>query len=713
MDKWRRTVRAGAICALACAAWTTTAAPLRSLVNEPAATDRVIVKWRDSGVAAVQIDTTEGRTARLSAATGISLSPVRAIRQRLDVMRLASPMTGMALRHVLNRLKADPSVQYAEADELRYALGIPNDPRFAAGSDANGSWSGQWYLNDPDSTAPAAIGATTAWDTATGAGYVIAILDTGVDLAHPDLGSYGSGGKLLPGYDFVCNDSGSNCASSTAGNTYLVANDGSGWDADPTDPGDWISAADLARSDGFFKGCGGGTNQDQPLNSTWHGTRVAGIAAALTNNGVGTAGVAPDALLLPVRVIGKCSGYVSDIVDGMYWAAGLTAADLTANAVPANAYPATVINMSLGASSACTQTEQDAVTAIVQAGHAIVVAAGNDGGPVGAPANCQGVISVAGLRHIGTKVGYSDVSSTAAAITIAAPAGNCVNLNPNYPWTLPCVYSIETTSNDGLTTPGNPFYTYALFAPTYTGNDLNEGSVGTSFAAPIVSGVVAMMVQANPSLTSQQVVARLQASATPFPTPAVPATGGICHVATLATDSKGKYTDLQNSDCQCTAASCGAGMLNAAAALVQALAPIAHVTTSVTTATVGQSVTLDGSASTAAAGQVITGYQWTSDPSIGIANATSAVAKLIFPALRPITVTLTVTDSMGRQDQATATINSKLLSAGGGKGAMDPGELGILAFGAGAVFLRRRLRSPVMLGGWLPTVGRRTTVEES
>jgi len=714
--RWRRALTAGAGLVLAGAALTASAAPWRGFPAAQTATDRVIVKWRDSGVAAVQIATTEARTARLSAATGVALSPVRTIHDRVDVMRLESPMAGMALRHVLSRLKADPFVLYAEADERRYALAAPNDPRFSAGSDANGQWDGQWYLNDPNSTTPAAIGATTAWDTATGSGYVIAIIDTGVDLTHPDLGTYGAGGKLLPGYDFICNDSGSNCTSTTASNTYLVANDGTGWDADPTDPGDWISLADLQRSDNFFKGCGGGTNQDQPINSTWHGTRVAGIAAALTNNKdsngnyVGIAGTAPDALLLPVRVIGKCSGYVSDIVAGMYWAAGLTNTDIVNNAVPTNLHPATVLNLSLGASSACTQTEQDAVNAILQDGHAIVAAAGNDGGPVGAPADCRGVISVAGLRHIGTKVGYSDVSSTASAITIAAPAGNCVNVNSGYPWALPCVYSIETTSNDGLTVPGHPTYTYALFAPGYaaTANVLNEGSVGTSFAAPIVSGVVALMVQANPNLTSARLIARLQASATPFPTPASPATGGLCHVAALTQDSNSKYTDLQTSDCQCTSATCGAGMLNAAAAVSQALNPLASITTSVSSATVGQSVTLDGTGSTASNNLPIAAYQWSASSGVSIANAHSAVAKLVFPALRPITVTLTVTDSMGRQDTATATINSKLLSAGGGRGALDPTALAFLALGAATVFVRRRRRSLVMLRVGLPTVGRRT-----
>ena len=660
------------------------AAPFRARAAE-LPTDRIIVKWRETGVVTTQMDSPVERTAALSRMSGVKLTALHAIHERLDVVRLAAPLRGEALRQALNRLRNDPAVQYAEPDAKRYILATlpadyPNDPRFNSGSDAAGSWQGQWYLKDPaldtatNTTTLSAIGATSAWKNPTGLantpitglGFVIAVLDTGVDLTHPDLQN-----KLYPGFDFVCNDSTTNCLSSTAGNTYWIANDFNGWDSDPGDPGDWISVTDLDPVSGHFAASCGDPDPttDHHRDSSWHGTRVAGIAAAQTNNGAGIAGVAPDAQILPVRVIGKCGGYLSDIVAGMYWAAGMSNAAITG--VTTNLHPAHILNLSLGAGSACTQTEQDAVTAITQAGHVVVAAAGNDGGPVAAPANCLGALSVAGLRHVGTKVGYSNVSSTAAAISIAAPAGNCFNVLGSRPWTLPCLYSIETTSNDGLTGPGKPFYTYSLLTQGSAINYDNEGTLGTSFAAPLVAGVVALMAQANGNLTVSQLIARMQAAATPFPVPATLPKGGICHVASLAQDAKGQYTDVQNADeCQCTTATCGAGMLNAPAAVAAAQFPIASLTTSTDRAALGESVTLDGTSSSAATGYSLA-YQWKADPDVGIANASSAVARLVFPATRPVTVTLTVTDGAGRQDRLSKSIDSKAVKSGGGTGGFD------------------------------------------
>ena len=130
----------------------------------------------------------------------------------------------------------------------------------------------------------------------------------------------------------------------------------------------------------------------------------------------------------------------------------------------------------------------------------VVVSAGNEGGPVDEPANCPGAVGVAGLRHAGTKVGYS---SLGPEVALAAPAGNCVNITPG----TPCLFPINTTSNSGTTTPGSSTYTDQLNA-----------SLGTSFSAPIVSGIAGLMLAANGNLGATQMRARLREGASgPFP----------------------------------------------------------------------------------------------------------------------------------------------------------------------------------------------------
>jgi serine protease len=669
-------------------------------------TNRIIVKWREAGVAAVQIDSLLGRTARLRAATGMRLDGVRSVAARLDVVRLRDRGAEATMRDAVQvavaRLRADPSVEFAEADERIFILAAPDDPRYVGGSDAIGSWQGQWYLGDPSATAPAAIGAVTAWDTNQGANINVAVLDTGVVLDHPDLAGQFLVVKnttTLIGRDFVCNDV-LTMACDAQGSQYYTANDGDGWDANPADPGDWISAADLQIKDPndatgtsyLYAGCGGGTNHDQPVDSSWHGTRVSGILAAATNNAIGIAGAAPGVHIMPVRIIGKCAGYTSDLVAALYWAGGLSNAVL--GSLPAPSIHANIINLSLGNRLPCSQAEQDAINALNAASVLVVAAAGNDGGPVGAPANCTGVLSVAGIRHIGTKVGYSNISSTAAAVSIAAPAGNCINTGVNQP----CLYSLDTLSNEGKTVPMQPSnaltsYTYSSFNAGYAGNSLNNANIGTSFASPLVSAVAAMMASVNGNLLPSEVIQRMQEASTPFPVPATAATGGICHVASLAQDSSGNYTDVQDRDCQCTTATCGAGMLNAPAAIAAALRPIAVFTPSSTSGSIGQRISVDGSKSLAAKGHTITGYQWSTDPGLSISNANGAVAEFVFPAFRPVSVTLTVTDEAGRRDSTSVKIESTVTASSSGStsggGAMGP-ELILLGLIAWRGTERRR-----------------------
>ena len=433
--------------------------------------------------------------------------------------------SGISSVELAQRLALDNDVEYAVPDQRRYHFAAPDDPLYADGVGGNGPAVGQWYLRAPAGAIQSSINVEPAWNVTTGSpSVVVADLDTGVRFDHPDLLAVANGGNLLPGYDMI--------------SEVAIANDGDGRDADASDPGDWLTQSELSQQGGPFFQCA-----TAPHDSSWHGTQTAGLIAALTNNGLGMASVGRNIRLLPVRVLGKCGGFDSDIIAGMRWAAGMSVPG-----VPANQNPAKVINMSLGAESACPASYQDAVNAINAAGTVIVASAGNSNGhAVGAPANCVGVIAVAGLRHVGTKVGFSDLGSE---IAIAAPAGNCVNITAG----APCLYPILTTSNSGTTTPGAPIYT-----------DSFNRSLGTSFSAPLVSGTVALMFSAQPALTPSQVRSTLQATARAFPTTSSDDGPTVPQCTAPQFDTSG--TAIDQNECVCTVATCGAGMLDAGAAL--------------------------------------------------------------------------------------------------------------------------------------------------
>ena len=584
-----------------------------------------------------------GRIAALARRAGLDMRRSHALTEHLHVLHLAAPLSGAALAAALTRMRADADVDSAEPDGRKYPHAtMPNDPLFA-GVPGQG---GQWYLLAPTAvtcnnascgTTTAAIDAVSAWDTSKGsAGVVIAVLDTGVRFDHPDLLRASAGGRLLPGYDFVGADGGG-----TASTSYLTANDGNGWDSDPSDPGDWINATDSAKP--LFSKC----TQDA---SSWHGTRVAGIVGALTNNSQGVAGLDWNAWLLPVRVLGKCGGYDSDIIAAIRWAAGLPVAG-----VPANPFPARIINLSLGGTTTCSPEYQSTIDTVIARGVVVVSSAGNEGGPVDAPANCAGVVAVTGARHVGTKVGYGNVSgsivdtatsaSMFASVALAAPGGNCVNTNGG-----PCEFPIDTTTNLGATVPGANGYTSQL-----------DPNLGTSFSAPIVAGIAGLMLAVNGNLTPPQVLARLAEAATPFPMIATDSAGmpiPLCKLATGASDTS------QLIECNCTTATCGAGLANAPRAVAAALRPIAAVLVAPTAAP-GQLVALDAGGSAAACGHGLASYAWSIVPgsSSGAApvfsTATNAArASIPAPASGSFTVRVTVTDDQGRSDTADVVVGT-------------------------------------------------------
>ena len=377
----------------------------------------------------------------------------------------------------VENLQKDPTVLYAQPNYIyRIMDTTPNDPRYKE----------QWhYFNNGTGPgqSPGGISLPKVWDTNKGSSsIVVAVIDTGILPNHPDI--VGSP-NLAPGYDMISDT--------------FISNDGDGRDPDPTDPGDAIAAGE----------CGGGWPPSAQPNS-WHGTHVAGtIGAGNTNNGVGVAGINWNVKVLPVRVLGKCGGTTSDIVDAIRWAAGLPVPG-----VPNNPNKARVINMSLGGDGPCSAdpAEQSAINDAVAAGVTVVVAAGNSAHDASqdTPASCDNVITVAASDERGNLV--TRYSNFGPKVEIMAPGGDR-NRDDNGDGNPDGVLSTVNTT-DG---------TYAYYN-------------GTSMATPHVAGVAALLLACDSSLTPADVLARIQATALP------------------------------RSSTQCPQA-CGAGLLNAMVAM--------------------------------------------------------------------------------------------------------------------------------------------------
>jgi serine protease len=595
---------------------------------------------RRQGRAVVQAQTSAADVAALIVRVGMPVAKSRQFTPSMHVLFLPKILYGADVDAALAKLRADPAIKFADVDQIRHIEAvIPNDPLFAPTLQAGPPASGQWYMNTPSSTPVIVEGNTTedlsatdavsAWGITNGSpGIVIADVDTGVRFDHPDLLRAGLGGRLLPGYDFVGEDL--DPSNGAAEGTYLIANDGDGWDPDPSDPGDWISTSDTANA--LFA-------KDTVANSSWHGTRVVGVYGAITNNDVGIAGMTWGAWVLPVRALGKGGGYDSDIIAGIEWAAGLPVTNPEGPPVPNNPFPADIVNLSLGGSGSCPSDYQDALAQVTAMGVVVIVSAGNGGAPgtaaaVDAPADCSllvpGVMGVVGLRNVGTKVGYSSFGSGAS---IAAPAGNCVQTSGD------CLRSIDTTTNLGITVPGDNSYT----------NELSE-NLGTSFSAPIVSGIAGLMRSVNYNLTPAQLAARLQSSATPFP----PGATGVPICPT---------TDPSSGECACPndGSQCGAGMVNALSAVKAAQRPIGVI---VIPKNVAPGAVFDASGSVAAcngsatapAPLSIASYAWTASPSSLIVSGAKTARVIVNPAAG--TLTLTVTDSAGNIDTETVTLTA-------------------------------------------------------
>jgi subtilisin family serine protease len=315
---------------------------------------------------------------------------------------------------------------------------------------------------------PQQVRADQAWATSTGAGQVIAVVDSGVDLDHPDLD-----GKIVGGATFIeCADQPNGCGN-----------------------GDWESGGQAA-------GAG------DP-----HGTHVAGIAAAETGNGIGVAGVAPDADILAVKALGEEGGSFEDIAAGIRWSAD-NGAD--------------VINLSLGALpgvQALTITgviadTQEAIAYARSKGVVVVAAAGNDFASIcGTPAFDDGALCVAATDRNELRAAYSNFAIKPGLTTVAGPGGAAF---------LSCQDDIVSTvppdAEDGPceTSEGTPGYDFYA---------------GTSMATPAVAGVAALLTAQGRS--AEQTLELLQSTA-----------------RTPGTESRGTYTPLY-----------GYGIVDAAAAV--------------------------------------------------------------------------------------------------------------------------------------------------
>lgn len=415
------------------------------------------------------------------------------------------------------RLRQDPDVEWVVVNQFERPAAVARVDSVTPS--INAAYGDQFWLKDKVTGGDGVAGFKTAWDAINASGrklgaVVTAVLDTGVLSAAPEIQNR----LVSPGFDFVSQVSSSN--------------DNDGVDPDPSDPGDYNTNAAACAVE----------------NSSWHGTMVTTILTSPANNnrfGPGVLSVLPGEVVLPVRIGGACGAVVSDIVEGMLWAGGV---DYQGAPSTQNTHPARVINLSFGGRNSCDASTstgalyRNTIAVLKQKGAVVVGSAGNGTGLPGTvgyttpsrPANCEGAVAVTALRANGTKATYANLVN--GNVGSVGYVGLAVAGGDSDAW-------MRVLANTGTTTPTASFQLYL------------EG--GTSFAAPQVSGLIALMFAIDPSLTADQAVDLVRNNVTAFPNP-----GGL------------PACSADTANCVCDQNTCGAGVVDAGAAVAAALAGV-------------------------------------------------------------------------------------------------------------------------------------------
>ena len=475
--------------ATASAGFTRDEASLTRVLAAQAKPRRLIVQFKPTMVAAVRaFSAAKAEITRNQSAMQRTLSTYvgRSIVTRAEVSPaiLAARVTvpdGTDMAAAIATLTSDPTIESVTVDEIVPMLGdytateatplrvpagatVGSTRTSAALTLANDPFllNEYWHYNLVD--------AFRVWGTNTGSAQVlVAVVDQGVRFDHPSMAS----NFTTDGYNFVAAGDRLTTAlpicASSGGGTSLLHEVGPG--PDPTLPDD-------------FSGISGGCLVRSTVGD--HGLHVSGTIGAPGNDGVGTAGLNWNVRIRPVRVLDMTgSGSYFDIAQGILYAAGLPAVGKDSLIVQVSP-GARVINMSLGGSGD-NALVRSAVSAATEAGSLIIAAAGNSSTYLPFyPAAYPEVLSVAALGPDLQLTGYTNVGPN---VSLAAPGGDFRNCCGGGGGVLSTTYNFVTH------TPNYAYYS------------------GTSMAAPHVTGVAALVLAANPSMTNTQLRQRLQSTA--------------------------------------------------------------------------------------------------------------------------------------------------------------------------------------------------------